>query len=44
MYEDKYCAMRLRGIKTEGKLERGLWGDTKGTYWGDKDRHELWWK
>jgi hypothetical protein len=27
MYEDKYCEMRLRGMKTKEKLERCLWED-----------------
>jgi hypothetical protein len=44
MYEDKDCEMRLRGMKTKEKLERGLWGDKKGMCWGDKDTHEIWWK
>jgi hypothetical protein len=44
MYENKYCEMRLRGMKTKEKLERDLWGDEKGMFWGDRDTHELWWK
>jgi hypothetical protein len=41
MYEDKYCEIRLRGMKTKEKLETGLWGDRKDMFWGDEDTHYL---
>jgi hypothetical protein len=41
MYEDKYCEMRLRGMKTKGKLERGLRGEKQDMYWGDEDTHDI---
>jgi hypothetical protein len=38
MYEDRYCEMRLRGMKIKEELERGLWGD-KGECVGETRTH-----